>query len=508
MSNTKRIAKNTLMLYFRQILIMLVSLYTVRVVLEVLGVEDYGIYNVVAGIVTMFSFLSSAMATASQRYFSFDLGKNDQQQLKKTFGVTLSIYLLLILIVVVLAETIGLWFIHTKLVVPPDRVIAARWIYQFSILSLALTIYTAPYMALIIAHENMNVYAYISIIEVILKLGVVFIIPFFKIDTLIIYGFLLMLTVFINTSLYRIVCKIKYPESKVQLQFDRKLSREILSYTGWNVFGASVGIFKFQAVNILLNQFFSPIVITARSIASQVNSAVVSFAQNFSTAVRPQIIKSYAQEKFSEMNNLVFQSSKLTFYLMFIFVLPLYLEMPFVLKLWLKEIPEYAILFTQLALIDALIDSISFPIMTAAQATGKIKLYQAIVGGILLLNLPISFVFLLKGFSPQIVFYVAISLTFIAFISRLLIIKKLIYFSVRDFLRHVFIPLLICSFISYFVMSYLRNLYTEGYIRLFAIIVLSSLIITSLMSFIVLNSCERKKVIGFIANKIIKDKSK
>lgn len=431
-SNTKRIARNTLMLYFRQILIMAVSLYTVRIVLNVLGAEDYGIYNVVAGVVTMFGFLSGAMATASQRYFSFDLGKGDTENLKKTFSVTLAIYALLALLIVLLAETVGLWFVYNKLVIPSERLTAAKWIYQAAVASFLFTLITTPYMSAIIAHENMDVYAYVGIVEVALKLGIVFLLKVLTFDKLILYGFLLLCVAVINTSLYRFYCKKKYEECHFCLLWDGKLFKEIFTYTGWNTFGAAVGTFKFQLVNILLNQYFSPVLIAARGIANQVNSAVSSFAMNFSNAVRPQIIKLYAAEQKREMLDFMFKTSRYTFYLMFLLAAPLFFEMKTILGLWLKVIPEYTVLFTQLLLIDVIIDSISYSLGVGVQATGNIKWYQIIVGGLLLLNLPTSWIFLSFGFSPSIVFIIGIIITIIAFLCRLFFLKQLFSFSLRE----------------------------------------------------------------------------
>jgi O-antigen/teichoic acid export membrane protein len=427
---------------------MLVSLYSVRVILRALGAVDYGIYNVVAGIVTMFSFVSGAMASSSQRYFSYDLGRGDKQRLKKTFGVSLSIYALIVCGTVILAETVGFWFVCTKLSIPQDRLIAAKWIYQASIASFACTIMTSPFMAAILAHEDMNVYAYISILEAALKLGIALLIPRIPADKLVGYGLLLLLIVGIITTTYRGICRRRYAECRAGFFWDGPLSRELLGYTGWNAFGAAVGIAKTQCVNIVLNQYFSPVVVAARGIAGQVNTAVVSFAQNFSSSVRPQIIKSYAVGDLDGMTKLLYQSSKLTYFLMYLITLPLFLEMEFVLGFWLVDPPNYAIVFTQLALIDALIESMSFAIMTAAQATGKIRLYQSVVGGILLLNLPFSMLALALGNAPSVVYWVAISLTVIAAIVRLLIIKRLVPFSILHFSASVIVPLLLYSFFS------------------------------------------------------------
>lgn len=501
-TNTKRIAKNTLMLYFRQILIMVVSLYTVRVILNVLGAEDYGIYNVVAGVVTMFSFLSGAMATASQRYFSFDLGKNDSEHLKITFSVTFQIYILLALIVVLLAETIGLWVVNKQLVISSERIVAANWIFQAAIASFLLTLITTPYMASIIAHENMNVYAYVSIIEAGLKLGIVFLLKILPYDKLILYGILLTTVAFINTSIYRIYCHKKYAECQFIFVKDIKLFREIISYSGWNLFGSTVSVVKNQIINILLNLHFGAVVNAARGIASQVNSAVVSFSQNFSTAIRPQIIKNYAAEQKAECMKLVFRGCKFTFFLMYIFSLPLVLEMKYVLRLWLKSPPMYAVLFTQLALIDAVIDSISYPIMTLAQATGKIKLYQGVVGGILLCNLPVSYIALKLGASAYSVMLIAIVLTFFAFVVRLYIIKKLTGFSIKDFIINTAIPCFIVLILSAVAPVILYFTMSEGFLRLCCTFIVSVLCTGITVLFAGMKKDERSTIINSIKSKI------
>ena len=501
-STGKRIAKNTLMLYFRQILIMLVSLYTVRVVLDVLGAEDFGIYNVVAGIVTMFTFLSGAMATACQRYFSFELGRKDYEQLKKTFSVSLISYIVVAVILLLFAESVGLWFVYNKLDIPSDRVHAARLIYHASVVSLFFTIITTPYMAAIIAHEDMSVYAYLSIIEAFLKLLVPLLLPLFVFDKLVLYGYFLAGVVVISTFLYRTVSRRRYVECRSGWYWDRKLFKELMSYTGWNMFGSSVQVFKFQAVNIVLNQFFNPVVVASRSIANQVNHAVKSFAQNFSTAVRPQIIKSYAAGKFVEMNLLVYRSCKATFYLMFVFTLPLCLEMPFVLSLWLKTPPQYVVIFTQLILVDALVDSVSYPLMTVAQATGKIRLYQAVVGGVLLLNLPFALIAMVLGFSPVSVFIIAVFLSFVAFGVRLFILKRLVQFSIVQFIGNVVLPLLLSAVIG-FVFSYpIKFLTIGGFIRAGLVVIISVISFSVAFFYFALMRVERGRVLAFIKSKI------
>lgn len=495
MSNSTRIAKNTIALYFRQILIMLVSLYTVRVVLATLGAEDYGIYNVVAGVVTMFGFLSGAMATASQRYFSFDLGKGDTEHLKTTFSVTFQIYLLIIAVVVFIAETFGLWFVNHKLVISAGRMTAANWIYQAAIVSFVLTLVTTPYMACIIAHENMKVYAYVSIVEAVMKLGIVFLLKVLPFDKLSLYGVLLAAVAFINTGIYRLYCHKHFEECRLYFVKNGKLFREIVGYSGWNLFGSVVGVFKNQMTNILLNLFFTPIVNAARAVASQVNSAVTSFSQNFSTAVRPQIIKSYASDKKDECISLVFYGCKITFFLMYIFSFPLILEMDFILELWLKNPPELAVIFTQLALIDAVIDSISYPIMTLAQATGKIKLYQGVVGGILLLNLPVSYVALKLGAPAFSVMVIAIGITFLAFIVRLLIVKHLTEFSLRAFVLQVVLPVAAVSVCSAVVPVFLKMIVKNAIAEFFAVVFSSVIFCGVFILFFGLKKSERNVLV-------------
>ena len=481
---------------------MLVSLYTVRVVLNVLGAEDYGIYNVVAGVVTMFSFLSGAMASASQRYFSFDLGKGDTEHLKITFSVTLSIYLLLILVVVILAETVGLWFVNNKLVIPQERMNAAKWIYQFAVLNFVVTMITTPYMASIIAHENMDIYAYVSIVEAALKLAVVFVLKILPYDKLIVYGILLFAVGFINTAIYRSYCKKHYEECRFRPVWDGKMFKEITGYVGWNMFGSAVGVVSNQGVNIVLNQFAGAVVNATRSIALQINSAVTSFASNFNNATRPQIIKSYAANKKQEMLSLMNRSSKMCFFLMFVFALPLCLEMPFILKLWLKNPPEQTTIFAVLALLDAVIASVSYPIIVAVQATGKIRLYQGVVGGIMLLNLPSSYVVLRLGFPPYSVMLVILFNCILASIVRFFIARKVVVFSLRKFFINVILPLFLVVLISFPVPFLIVRKMESGILR-FLLTVFFSVIISSIsMSFIALNKNERSFLMNIIKSKL------
>ncbi len=453
--NNKRIAKNTLMLYFRMLLTMAVSLFTVRVVPKTLGVMDYGIYNVVGGIVVMFSFLSGSMASASQRFFAFELGKNDFLQLKKIFSLSITIYALIAVTIFLLAETLGLWFLNTHMVIPAERLIAANWIFQFSILSFIVTIMTIPYDAALIAHENMNVYAYVSIIEVLLKLAIVYILVLFAVDKLKLYAVLMFLTACIVTFIYRTLCKRKYDECSFKFYWDRDLFNTLMSYSGWNLFGTTASVLNNHGINILLNIYFGPVVNAARAIAYQISGAVNQFVFNFTTAVNPQITKYYASGEKTQMLNLVFQSSKMAYFLLFILSMPILLETNYILTLWLKETPEYVILFTRLVIIIALIDALSYPLMTAAQATGKIKKYQATVGGVMLINLPASYCFLRLGYSPQTVMYIAIINSIICLFLRLWMLKSMVGLSISNFIKKVIIEVFFVSILACIIPLYM-----------------------------------------------------
>jgi O-antigen/teichoic acid export membrane protein len=501
-SNTRRIAKNTLMLYFRQILIMLVSLYTVRVVLETLGAEDYGIYNVVAGVVTMFGFLSGSMAAASQRYLAFEIGRGDYEQLKRVFSLCLTIYVLIALAVLVLAETIGLWFVSNKLIIPPERKSAALWVYQFSIISFLFTIMVTPYMAAIIAREDMNIYAHMSIIETILKLGIVFLLRFMRWDKLPLYGLLLCAVTIISMGIYRIVCKHKYQECRFRFYWNKDLFKDIAGYTGWNLYGSIAWIFKNQIVNILINQFFNPAVVAARGIASSVNSAVSSFSNNFSVALNPQIIKNFAANQKTEMLCLMFRGAKGAYFLMYLFTLPIMIEMPFVLSIWLKSPPEYSVLFTRLVLLDTLINSVSYPIVAAIQATGKNKLQQIVQGSIFFLNLPISFIVLLLGFPAYSVMIIVICLTFITLVSRVIILRMLISFSVIQFFKKVIQPICIVSILSAVFPILLSLLWKQNLLRFFIITSISIISICVCIYLIGLSKAERLRINGIILVRI------
>ena len=491
--NNRRIAKNTLMLYFRMILSMLVTLYTSRVVLNVLGVEDFGIYNVVGGVVTMFGFFNGAMASATQRFLSYEIGRNNFGQLKKTFNVAQIIHVCIGLLIFILAETIGLWFVNNYLNIPTGRMEAARWIYHFAVLSFLVSIIQVPYNAVIIARERMDVYAYVSILEVSLKLLIVFMLKWIVFDKLKLYGILIFVVTCIIASIYRIYCRKNFNETAFEIVKEKSLYRTLVSYSGWNLFGNIAAVAKGQGITIILNIFFGTIVNAAQGVSNQVNGAVQSFVFNFQTAVNPQIIKSYAADNKEYMTNLIIQSAKFSFYLLFILALPIILEIDIILRLWLKTIPEYTALFTVLILINALIESMSGSLMTAVQATGKIRAYQLVVGTLLILILPVSYLFFKLDYPPDSTFVVCIFISIIALIVRLYFIRRYIpEFHISRFLGEILLKNIpIVAFFIALPMAF-RVQMSTGWLRLVLVFISSVISCATVIYLIGLNRVERK----------------
>ena len=502
-TNNLRIAKNTFLLYVRMIVIMLVSLYTSRVVLSNLGVDDYGIYNVVGGVVAMFSFVNGAMKGVTQRYITFALGKGNQKQLSIAFNTSLQIHFLIALLIFVLAETVGLWFLKTKMNIPESREVAAFVVYQCSILSTLVLIMSVPYNAIIVAHERMSAFAYISIVEVGLKLVIAFALTIYTIDKLIFYAILLLIVQVLIRVIYGRYCAIHFSETKILKVKDRRLFREMLSFAGWNMWGGLAVITYTQGLNIMLNLFFTPVVNAARAIAVQVQYAVQQFSVNVQTAINPQITKSYAQGNFDYMHSLIFRSSKFTFILLFIISLPLILETDYILLIWLKEVPEYTGIFLQIILCITIIDAVSNPLMTGAQASGKIRLYQLVVGGIQLLILPISYIVLKLGHPPYYVFIVHFSVSVAAYIIRIFIVKPLIKLSLREYLRKVIIPCVIIVLSAFPIPFFVKSKLVElSFVNFLVVCFVSVICVSVSANFFGLNKSERlfirTKLLSFI----------
>lgn len=491
-SSNKRIAKNTIMLYIRMLLMMLVSLYTSRVVLATLGVTDFGIYGVVGGIVSMFSFINGAMATGTQRYLSYELGRGDMEQLKKVFSMSINIHFLLALVVLLLSETIGLWFFYEKMVIPADRFTAAFWVYQFSILAALVMILSVPYNAVIIAHERMSAFAYISIFEAVAKLLIVYLLLLCKWDRLIFYAALILFVQLLVRFIYGSYCKRHFSESRYYFVKEKVLFKEMLGFAGWNFWGNCAGMAFTQGLNLLLNMFFGPVVNAARTVSVQVQAAVTSFTGSFQTALNPQITKSYASGDLAFMHSLIFKSSKFTYLLLFVISLPVFLKADYILNLWLKEVPEYSVIFLRIMLCITVVDAVSNPFMTAAAATGKIKKYQTVVGLTLLSIVPISYIVLKFGAQPYAVFIVHLVVACCAFFIRIWVVRPLVNFSINSYFRSVLVPLIFFTLVAVILPSCYSYYTLNNFINLL-VTVLLTVISTALFAYLLVLSKNEKQ---------------
>lgn len=497
-SNNKRIAKNTILLYIRMIFLMGVSLFTSRVILQTLGVEDYGIYSVVGGFISLFGFLNGAISSTTSRYITFAIGKGDENHLNKVFSTCVLTHLLIAIVVLLIAETIGLWFVLNKLVIPDDRMTATMCVYQCSVISTVVLIMSVPYNADIVAHEKMSAFAYISIFEVLAKLAIVYALLIGNVDRLILYSILMLVVQLIVRFVYSGYCNKHFPESKFRWLWDRKLFNEILSFAGWNLWGCIAGALFTQGLNVLLNIFFGPIVNAARGIATQVQGAVAQFSQNFQMALNPQITKNFASDKLSEMHLLVSQSTKFTFILLWALSLPVMMETTWILKIWLGQVPEYTVAFIRVMLLIVIVDAMANPLMVAASASGKVKLYQSVIGGILIAIVPISYIVLKCGGSPVSVFIVHLSVACVAFFVRMFIVRPLVKLSIKQYTKQALLPPLYVSILTISFSLLLQSILPEG--NLYSIIViLASVFIVAIVSFLIALSKSEKY---FILSKI------
>ena len=455
--NSKRIAKNTFLLYFRMLFTMAVSLYTSRVVLNTLGIENYGIYNVVGGVVTMLAFFNSSMATSTQRFLNYEMGKGNNNNLKKVFSNSLNAHYLIGIVSTIALETIGLWFINNKLNIPALYFDSAIWVFHCSVLSFFISIISTPYNAAIIANEKMGVYAYFSIIEVILKLIIVYLLVIIPFNKLKLYALLQLFVSLLMRGLYNWYCIRKFPECKYQWSWEKKTMTKMFSFTGWMLFGCISDILSKQGTNILINLFFGPVFNAARAIAIQIQTAINSFIQNFMTAVRPQIIKSYSSHEFEYMYKLVFASSKLGYYLLFILATPILIYTEYILQIWLKQVPELSVIFTRLILIELLITSSYTPIAQVNQASGKIRNYQIAISFLFLLNFITTYIAFYLKYPVYSTFIISIIFSVIGLFIRIFILKKENDFPAREYLRKVILPIIPISITSVMLPIIIKN---------------------------------------------------
>lgn len=453
---TKRIAKNTIILYLRMLLLMLINFYTSRVILEVLGVEDFGVYNVIGGFVLMFSIFSKSLSTACSRFINYELGRNDNIKLSLIFSSTLIIMLAVSIVIIILCEILGLWYINNVMVIPIERLYAGKWVFQFSLLTFICVLLSVPYNACIIAYERMKAFAYLSLFEGIIKLIIAFVLVNSPIDVLILYGGLMFVLQLGILLLYRSYCLKNFAECNFRFCKDRNLYKEIMSYVGWNFLGTCSSVLRNQGNNVVLNLFFGPAVNAARAVANQVLHAVEGFSLNFVMAAKPQITQSYSSGNKSYMMELVFKSSKFSFFMLLIFSVPIIINIDTLLSIWLRTVPEHTSSFVVLMLVYTMIEVISMPLITAQLATGVIRNYQIIVGSITLLNVPISCILLSMGTVPETIFYTAIVLELISLGVRVCMLHKNIGLNIKIFISEVIKKIVLVSFIS-FVISILLS---------------------------------------------------
>lgn len=500
--NNKRIAKNTLFLYIRMFVMMLTALFTSRIVLDVLGAADYGLNNVISGVVVLFSFLNSALLSATQRFLNFHLGRKDYKQTNVVFCMSLNTYMLLSVLVIVLGETVGLWFVNTHLNIPQERMYAAQWVYQFTLLQFVVNLMRVPYNASIIAYERMSFFAYVSLVEVITKLAVVYLLYITVFDKLIFYSFLYTIVPLIITFVYKFYCNRHFDTTKYKAIWDRNAFKEMFSFSGWSLFGSLANLSAQQGLNILINIFYGVTVNAAAGIANQVSHNVYGFISNFQTAFQPQIVKTYAAKEVERFHKLIFQTSKFSYFMVIVLVLPILFTLDGILEIWLKQVPEYTAIFCRLILIFLSIEAITAPLWMSVQATGKIRNYQILIASLIFLNFPIAYIVLKVGLPVYTVWVVRIIVNVITMTARCLYMKKKLDFPLLPYLRKVIVPILLVTIVAlpipiilyYIVPGYWTNLIMVGLVTLFVTILD--------VYFIGMNAHEKEMVRNTILKKI------
>ena len=448
--NNKRIAKNSLFMSIRMVIVLAITLYTSRVILNVLGVENYGVYNVVAGFVTMFGFFNSSLANGIQRFFNFELGKNGVEGARKVYNMALLIQLLLALIIIIPTEIIGTWYLHNKMVIPDGRMFAAEWIFQLSLITFVLHIIQVPFSAAVMAHERMNFYAVVSVLNVFINLGAVFVIPLLKGDALILYGILTTFVALFTLLMYIIYAKKHFEEISIEKKFHRTTFKEMLSFSGWNIFGTLGQMMKNQGVNLILNFFFGPVVNAARGIANQVNSGLQNFVSNITIPVRPQVVQSYSKGDVQRSLNLTYTISKLSCFLLLTMSLPILMEVDYVLNIWLgNNIPEYTAAFIIIIVLNSFLNNLNAAISGLVHATGKMRTYQLCGGTISLVSVVIVYIAMLIWRTPTFALIVLLIMDTVREIVALFILKSIVKdFSLKTYVYKVAIPLLLVGIMA------------------------------------------------------------
>lgn len=502
-SNNKRIAKNTMFLYVRTMVVMFVALYTSRVILNTLGATDYGIYNVVGGIVTIVGFLNSALSASTSRFLTMALGERNLQKQKNTFAASLNLHICVALLVFIICETIGLWFFYEKMIIPDSRLVAAFWVYQFSIVTTMVSFTQVPYNASLIAHENMSIYAYVGLYEALSRLLIAFLITISPIDKLIFYGFLLMVNTLLVQLFYRFYVTKQYEECRFSLVKDKMLYKKLLSYSGWDLLGNMALVCQGQGVNLLLNVFFGPVVNAARAITFQIQGAVTQFITNFMTAVRPQVIKNYAEGNIDRMYTMTFYTAKFSYMLMLALVLPICFEIHYILKLWLgSSVPDNTALFSIIVLATYTLRSFHNAALMPYHAIGKIKTGNLTIGSLMVATLPVGYLLFKLGFPAYSVFVVILAVEIISIFVIYWLIHKHEYFPYRYLFTKILLPSALVTIISIIPPTVIYLQMAEGFWRLVALTCATEITLLLSAFYIGLNKQERQKLITITKNKL------
>ena len=498
-NDNRRIAKNSLFLYIQMAIRMVVGLYTTRVVLHALGEVDFGVNNVVGGFVAMFTFISDTMVSASQRFFAYELGKGNSKRLNEYFNTTVICYVIITLALLLIIEGTGVWFVNNRMKIPVERLGAANWVFQFAVISLVVHMFIVPYSSMIIAQERMVVFAIISLVDVFMKLGIVFVLVCLGGDKLVNYGVMHFLTTLVVFLINYFFCHFNFREStRLRLYWNKSMFVEMISYSGWSLFWTSANVVRSQGINILLNLFSNPVVNTARGIAYNVNNAINQFVNSFYQAVRPHITKLSARKEYAEMMKMVFSSSKISFFLIALVAVPLLVETPYILEIWLDTYPEYTVAFTRLVIITAMIDTLGHPLTTAVCSTGRIKWFHIVCGTILLLNLPVSYLFLKLGFDMYVVFFVSIVMSSLAQMARVVFMKRMFDMDLKGYCSDVIVRSTAVFSFSFIGTFEFGGLFAESFLNL-CIVVFTSFILTGIFSWIFGASHSEKTMIkGYV----------
>ena len=504
-SSNKRIVKNTMFLYVRMMVVMIVALFTSRIILNTLGATDYGIYNVVGGIVTIVAFLNSALGGSTSRYLTFALGEGILEKQKKTFGAALNLHICIALLVLIVGETIGLWFFYEKMIIPEDRVSASLWVYQFSIVTTMISFTQVPYNASLIAHEKMSIYAYVGLYEAFSRLAIAYLITISPIDNLVFYGLLLLLNTIVVQMFYRWYAVKNFSECSFSLVKDKALYKQLLRYGGWDLFGNLAVVCKGQGVNLLLNVFFGPVVNAARAIAFQIQGAVLQFVSNFMTAVRPKVIKNYAEGNVERMYSLTFYTAKFSYMLMLALVVPICCEIKFILHLWLgDEAPEETALFAVLVLVTYTWRTFHIAALMPYHAIGNIKTGNVTIGSLMIATLPIGYVLFKIGLPVYSVFLVIFAIEIVGMFAIYWLIHNYEYFPYLDIFRKILIPTTAVTLLTVALPLYIINFMEDCWLRLILVCVSSETTLGLSAFYIGLNKSERSRIISLAKNKLQK----